>query len=471
MRFCGLGGSKTSLREQSVMTIRTTGRYSRRRFLSKAASLAAAPWIVPASALGLDDRAAPSNRVTLGFIGVGMMGRGHLRCFLDFDDTQVLGVCDVDAWRRNDALKTVEAKYASAANGSTSSSGCRSYTDLRELLQRDDIDAVVVATGDRWHAVASTLTAKSGKDIYCEKPISLTIHEARAMVNAARRYGRVFQIGLQQRSAPEFQLACHLALSGALGEVREVFMGFPGTSSNVNLPSEPVPPGLDWDLWLGPSPWRPFNMKYHHAGQPRFVVPWDFCRDFGGKNLTSNAVHAFDVVQWGLGMDQSGPVEIIPPETGDVPSLTYRYANDVILHVDWKLDKPEYKIPEGWDPNIRLQNFGALFVGDEGWVHVGRNGFLQCYPESLRQRSSEFPQHKIAVTNHQRNWLDCIKSRETPRCDVAIGCQSTVVSHLGCIAHWTGRALRWDPKEEQFLNDDEANRMRGRAQRDPWRLV
>jgi hypothetical protein len=188
-------------------------------------------------------------------------------------------------------------------------------------------------------------------------------------------------------------------------------------------------------------------------------------------NLTSNAVHAFDVVQWGLGMDQSGPVEIIPPETGKVPSLTYRYANDVVLHVDWKLDKPEYNIPNGWDPNTRLQNFGALFVGDEGWVHVGRNGFLQFYPESVEQRSTEFPQHKIAVTNHQRDWLDCIKTRETPRCDVAVGCQSTIVSHLGGIAHWTGRSLKWDPTEETFINDEEANRLRGRAHRAPWKLV
>jgi predicted dehydrogenase len=432
--------------------------------------MAAAPWIVPASALGLDDRVAPSNRVTLGFIGIGMMGRGHLRCFLNFDDTQVLGVCDVDTWRRNNALETVEANFASRGTGN-SKSGCQGYNDLRELLARSDIDAVVVATGDRWHATASIMAAKAGKDIYCEKPISLTIQEARAMVDVARRYGRVFQIGLQQRSAPEFQLACHLALSGALGELSEVYVGFPGTSSNVNLPPEPVPPGLDWDLWLGPAPWRPFNSKYHHTGQPRFVVPWHFCRDFGGLNLTSNAVHAFDVVQWGLGMDQSGPVEIIPPETGKVPSLTYRYPNNVVLHVDWKLDKPEYNIPQGWNPDTRLQNFGALFVGDEGWVHVGRNGFLQCYPESVQQRSTEFPQHKTAVTNHQRNWLDCIKSRETPRCDVAVGCQSTIVSHLGGIAHWTGRALKWDPSEDKFINDDEANRLRGRAQRAPWRLV
>ncbi len=291
------------------------------------------------------------------------------------------------------------------------------------------------------------------------------------MTVAARRYGRVFQIGLQQRSAPEFQLACHLTQSGALGKIHDVYVGFPGTSDDVNLPPEPAPPGVDWDLWLGPSPWRPFNARYHHTGPPQFVVPWHFCRDFGGGNLTSNAVHAFDVVQWGLGMDQSGPVEITPPETGGVPSLTYRYANDVLLHVDWQLDKPEYRVPEGWDPTRRIENFGALFVGEEGWIHVGRNGYFKCYPESIRQRSETFPQHNIAVTNHQRNWLDCVKTRETPRCDVAVGCQSTIVAHLGGIAHWTGRALRWDPEAEQFLKDDEANRLRGRALRGPWRLA
>ncbi len=440
----------------------------RRRFLKHAAALAAAPYFVPASALGSDGAVTPGNRITLGFIGIGMMGRGHLRCFLGFADAQVLAVCDVDRWRRENAKTTVEEAYAAARPGGTYR-GCTAYNDLRELLTRDDIDAVVIATGDRWHAAATVMAAKAGKDVYCEKPISLTIREARAMVEAIRRYDRVFQTGLQQRSAPEFRKACELARSGALGKIHAVYVTHPGTNSEVNLPPEPVPEGLDWDLWLGPAPWRPFNNQFHHYQQPRHVVPWHICRDFGGGNLTSNAVHAFDVVQWGLGMDQSGPVDIIPPETGQVPALTYKYANGVVVQVVWRLERDKHLVPEGWDVNTTIQSFGAVFVGEKGWIHVGRQGYLTSFPAEILDQDVAYPDHGYAGTSHQQNWLDCIRSRQRPACDVAIGCRSTIVSHLGCIAHWTGRALRWDPAAEQF-DDDEANRFRSRAMRPPWRL-
>jgi predicted dehydrogenase len=442
---------------------------TRRRFLKHAAALAAAPHLIPASALGSDGAVAPSNRIALGFIGIGMMGRGHLRCFLGFSEAQVLAVCDVDGWRRDNAKTTVEEAYAAARPAGTYQ-GCKTYNDLRELLARDDVDAVVIATGDRWHAAATVMAAKAGKDVYCEKPISLTIREARAMVEAIRRYDRVFQTGLQQRSAPEFSKACDLARSGALGKIHAVYVTHPGTNSEVNLPAEPVPQNLDWDLWLGPAPWRPFNNRFHHYQQPRHVVPWHICRDFGGGNLTSNTVHAFDVVQWGLGMDESGPVEITPPETGQVPALTYKYANGVLVQVVGRLERQKHLVPEGWDVNTPIQSFGAVFVGERGWIHVGRNGYLTSFPAEILDQATAFPDHRYAVTSHQQNWLDCIRSRQRPACDVAIGCRSTIVSHLGCIAHWTGRPLRWDPVAEQFLDDDEANRLRRRAMRPPWRI-
>jgi predicted dehydrogenase len=420
--------------------------------------------------LGKDGAVAPSDRIVLGFIGVGMMGRGHLRCFLGFDDARVVAVCDVDAWRREHAKTTVEQTYAEQKASGTYQ-GCRAYTDLRELLARDDIDAVVIATGDRWHPLATILAAKAGKDVYCEKPISCTIQEARAMVDAVRRYDRVFQTGLQQRSAPEFRKACDLVQRGAIGDVKVVYVTFPGTSSDVNLAPEPVPDGLDWDLWLGPAPWRPFNNRFHHYQKPRHVVPWHFCRDFGGGNLTSNAVHAFDVVQWGLGMDESGPVQITPPETGQVPSLTYKYANGVLLQVEYKLDPEKHFVPEGWDANTPIQAFGAVFVGEKGWIHVGRMGYLKCFPEEILDQAPALPDDDpYAVASHQHGWLDCIRSRERPACDVAIGARSTIVSHLGCIAHWTGRALKWDPAAETFLDDEEANCLRSRAMREPWRI-
>jgi predicted dehydrogenase len=328
---------------------------------------------------------------------------------------------------------------------------------------------VVIATGDRWHALAAVMAAKAGKDIYCEKPMSLTIQEARTMVDTVRRYGRVFQTGLQQRSTPEFHRACELVRNGRIGPVRRVYVGHPGTCGDVNPPAEPTPAGLDWNLWLGPAPWRPYNRQFHHYGRPQRVVPWDFCRDFGGGNLTSNAVHAFDVVQWGLGMDQSGPVEIIPPETNRHSSLTYRYANGALLRVKWKLDRETDPVPKGWDVNTQIRNFGALFVGDDGWIHVGREGYLASYPAEIVEQSAGGADPARPVANHHQDWLDCIRTRRQPVCDVAIGCRSTTVSHLGCIAHWTGRTLRWDPAKEEFIGDDEANRLRSRAMREPWR--
>ena len=377
----------------------TDRRWNRRRFLKRAAAaggIIAAPCLVPSSALGMGEAVAPSNRITLGFIGIGMMGRGHLRTFLRYPEAQVLAVCEVDRWRRQDAKTTAEQVYAERRGGTYR--GPQGYNDLRELLARDDIDAVVIATGDNWHGLATVLAAKAGKDVYCEKPISKTIREARAMVEAVRRYGRVAQVGLQQRSTPEFIMACRLVRSGRIGEVKNVYVAFPGTSSNVNLPGEPVPEGLDWQRWLGPAPWRPFNSRFHRYGRPPHVVPWHFCRDFGGGNLTSNAVHAFDVVQWGLGMDQSGPVEIIPSETGRYPSLTYKYADGVLLQVvNWRLEEGKHFVPKGWDLNTRLQNFGALFVGEDGWIHVGRQGYLTGFPPEVIERPAPGvePRHPV----------------------------------------------------------------------------
>jgi hypothetical protein len=239
----------------------------------------------------------------------------------------------------------------------------------------------------------------------------------------------------------------------------------------VNLPAEPVPDSLDWDLWLGPAPWRPFNHRFIQLGQPRSVVPWDFCRDFGGGGLTSGTVHAFDIVQWGLDMDHAGPVEVIPPATGDHPDLTYRYAHDVLVHVvPGRLDRQKHSIPEGWEESTSIQAFGAVFVGERGWIHVARSGFLRSFPADVVKDYPAEYEPLIADESHHRNWFDAIRTRGRPACDVSEGCQSTIVSHLGCIACWTGRALEWDPAHEEFLDDEMANLMRSRAMRAPWRV-
>ena len=443
---------------------------TRRALLKGAGAIALAPYVVPSLALGGEGAAAPSNRIALGFIGIGAMGQGHVRCCLDLPEAQIVAVCDVDRWRREHAKAAVEARYADQRPGGQFR-GCEAYTDLRDLLARDDVDAVVIATGDRWHALATSLAVKAGKDVYCEKPVSLTAREARAMVDVVRRYGRVFQGGLQQRSSGEFIRACDLVRAGAVGKVRVVYVNHPGTVGDVDLPAEPVPDGLDWDLWLGPAPWHPYNSRFHPYGQPPHVVPWHFCRDFGGGNLTSNAVHAFDVVQWGLGMDEGGPIEVSPPEAGRHPVLTYTYPGGVLLQVvGGRIDPQRLLVPEGFDPATPIQSFGAVFVGERGWIHVGRGGYLQGFPDEVLEALPGWQGRRPPARSHHQNWLDCIRTRGRPASDVSSACRSTIVSHLGCIAHWTGRSLAWDPVREVFPGDEEACRWLARAMRSPWHL-
>lgn len=442
--------------------------HSRRRFLRGASALVAAPWILSASARGANGHTSPSNRITLASIGVGMMGTGHLHSFLCDPDVQVLGVCDVDRWRRERAQGMVDTQYAKQREAGTYR-GCAAYVDLRELLARNDLDAVVIAIGERWHPLATVLAAEAGKDVYVEKPVALTIAEGRAMVQAVRRYGRICQVGLQQRSSPEFELTARLVREGFLGKLQSIYVTHAGASSYVDLPAEPMPESIDWNLWVGPSPWRPFHHRLHYLGVPVNVVPWSFHRDYGAGALGSGGVHAFDIVHWALGLDHSGPMEIIPPESKLVPSLTFKYPNDVQLHVvDGRLDPKKHAIPPGWDTITSLKPFGGLYVGQRGWIHVGRQGYLACYPANLLENRPG--RNEIPVTSHHRNWLDSIRSRRPPASDIASGCQSTIVSLLGCIARWVGRPLKWDPVAEQFVGDDEANRLRSRALREPWRV-
>ncbi len=439
-------------------------RCTRRHALTIAAGGAiAAPFAVRSALSGAEGAAAPSDRIGLGFIGIGRMGQGHLGLLLRYPEVQVRGVCDVDPIRRGNAKAAVDGAYGAGSD-------CAAYNDLRELLARSDIDAVLIATGDRWHVPASVLAMKAGKDVYCEKPVSLTIRESRVLREVAARYGRVFQTGLQQRTTLEFRRACDLVQRGRLGKITHVYVCFPGTVEEVNLPAEPVPEGLDWNLWLGPAPWRPFNHRYHEYGQPKNVVPWHFCPDFGSGNLTSNAVHAFDVVQWGLGMDESGPVEVTPPGVGGMPSLTYKYASGAVLQVEWKLDPQKHFVPPGWDAATPIQAFGAVFVGEAGWIHVGREGYLKSHPEAILAEDTGGPKEGRPVLDHHKNWLECIRSRRRTACDAAAGGRSAIVAHLGGIAHWTRRSLAWDPAKEEFINDDEANRLRSRPMREPWRV-
>ncbi|OHB77484.1 MAG: hypothetical protein A2W31_12125 [Planctomycetes bacterium RBG_16_64_10] len=402
--------------------------------------------------------------MTVGVIGVGMMGRGHLHAFANYPDVQVVALSDVDLWRRNDASQMLEGLYG-ARQPSGLFRGFKAYNDFRDLLARADIDAVVIATGERWHPAISVQAAAAGKDIYCEKPISLTIRQARTMVDTVRRHQRVFQTGLQQRNSPEYRQAFDMVHAGQIGTVKLVYVSSSDVSPYQNFPAEPIPAGVDWDMWLGPCPWYPYSDRYHHAGRPRHVVPWSCNRAFGAGGMTSGLVHNLDSAHAGLGKDGDGPVAITPPGINATPSLTFTYADGTQIVCATTLTQGQHVIPNGWNENTPIDNFGVLFVGDQGWVHVARFGLLNCYPKHLLPRRFSTAH---SIEEHHRDWLDCIRMRRRPRADVAVGASSTILAHLGCIAMWTGRALQWDPVKEEFPGDRAANTLRSRASREPW---
>jgi len=401
--------------------MRRARKVTRRGFLRGTAIAAAAPYFVPASAFGANDR------ITAGIIGRGGPAGGGA------GGTHLVAVCDV----REDKLAPFRNNKEVTV-----------YRDYRELLARDDIDAVLIGTPDHWHAIPAIAAARAGKDIYCEKPMSLTIHEARAMVQAVRRYEVVFQTGSQQRSeyAGKFRFAAEMVRSGRIGEVKKVHVNVWGPSGPSDaVPGEPLPPNtVDWDRWLGQAPWRPFSM--------RILRGWRPYRDYSGGGMTDWGHHHFDIVQWALDKDESGPVEIIPPDGKDVKYLTYIYDNGTKLH-------------HGGAEGAQI-----VFHGTRGRIGVDR-GRLWSDPPSIMARPIAADEVRLYYSrSHKGNWVDCIRSRRRPIADVEIGCRSVTVCHLGNIAYRLKRPLKWNPAREEFVGDDEANRLRARPMREPWRL-
>lgn len=418
---------------------------SRRKFLRAggAAACGLSAWPL-GTVFAQTKRPAPSDRITMGFIGVGGMGYGNLGGFLGFKEVQVVAVCDVYAPYRERARQRITSHYAELAKAGTWR-GCDTYADFRDLVSRPDIDAVCIATPDHWHALIAIAAACHGKDIYCEKPLSLTIHEARAMVNAVRRYDRVFQTGSQQRSSQEFRFACEMVRSGRIGDLVHINVNVGGPSGPCYLPSEPIPEGLDWDMWLGPAPQRPFHSRLH-------PFKWRSFRDYSGGGMTDWGAHHFDIAQWALGMDDSGPLEILPPTGKDRPKLTYRYANGV-------------EMTHGGGSN------GVLFTGTDGKIEVNR-GHLRTWPATLKDTPIQPGEvHLYRSTNHRGNFLNCMRTRQKPVCDVEIGCRSVTVCHLGNLAYWLKRRLRWDPERERLVGDAQASRWLDRARRAPWHMA
>ena len=422
---------------------------TRRQFLKlTSAATLSAPFILSFAGAATGQR-GPNDRITLGFIGTGKQGRGLLNNFLTMPNSQVVAVCDVDTTRRVHHRKIVEEFYS--IKGNTEFKGCAEFEDFRDLIARKDIDAVVIATPDHWHAYIAIAACNAGKDVYCEKPLSLTIHEARAMVNAARKNDRVFQTGSMQRSSSEFRKACELVRNGRLGKIKQVIVDVGPPSVPCDLPEETMEPGLNWDRWLGPAPTRPYNSVLSPRGVHDHFPNWRNYREYSGGMMTDWGAHHFDIAQWGLGMDDSGPVEIIPPEDPKATKgLRYLYANGVeMIHGD---------------------SGGVLFIGTEGKILVNRGKF-EATPASIGTEPLDDKAIRLYKSNHHIvDFMECVRSRKKPICDVEIGCRSVTVCHLGNLAYWNHRRLKWDPIKERFIGDEEANKWLDRPKRGPWKV-
>ena len=426
---------------------------SRRSFLAKVGGAVALPMLVPPSALGLDGHVAPSNRITMAGIGLGRRGGGVFRSgVLPEKDVQFVAICDVWKARRDGIKNVTDAHYGNK--------DCKTYIDLRELLARKDIDAVLIATGDRWHASASVLAMRAGKDVYCEKPSAMTVREGQAVVATAAKFGRVYQAGLQRLSEPNFIVCNELLRLGRLGEVKKVYahlyFGTPLYLQRRWLPAEQQPPReeLDWDAWLGPCPWRPYNHDY--------LSNWVKHYDFGTSIIGDWCSHTYAQCHAALGMEAASPVFYPSMNMAEPNGMALRFANGVEMIAE----------QNGWRGTC-----GVRYVGSEGWVacadgytrpDVSRPSLLADFNKILADYCARTG---YTTENHMRQFLNAVKSRGKTVANPVMMHRSMTSTHCANIAQWLGRDMHWDPEKEQFINDDEANRMLARAQRPGWQII
>jgi predicted dehydrogenase len=427
---------------------------SRRTFLQRSSLLltgAALPQILPSGVLAAEGRPGANDRIGIGFIGMGRRANDLIRILSMCPEARCVAIADVNLTR---------------ARGTASKHNAVAFQDYRRLLERKDVDGIITATPEHWRLLICVESCQAGKDVYVEKPMTLTIREGRLIVQAARKYKRVFQVGSQQRSMWQNYAGCKLIRTGGLGKITKVLAYNYPSPWNNHLPAQPIPDGLNWDMWCGPVEPVPYNQDLY---LPRANPGWLSFRSYSGGEMTGWGAHGFDQVQWALGMDETGPVEVwtegpkyIPP-TYDRPEsrtrgdkistetkIFFRYANGVVVEPD---------------PDNRNMG-GATFFGEKGKVIINR-GVFDSDPEelaidALRKRPADFND------NHMKNWLDCIKSRTKPVADVETGHRSATMCHLGNIARWTGRKLHWNPVKEQFVGDPKANQYLDRERRKPW---
>ncbi len=448
----------------SLAQMNSSRQFTRRRFLATAGPALAAPFILPGCAVGGRDRLQPSDRITLGFIGTGTQGKALLRAFLPRPDVQVLAVCDVDANRRVHAQNLV-AQLAPAA----AASRCAAYNDFRDLLARSDIDGVVIATPDHWHALIAIAAAKAGKDIYCEKPMNHTIREGRAMVDAVRAHDRMLQVGSMQRSMSQFRAAAELIRNGLLGKVDRVEIALTGSAKGLpavpcDLPAEKPEPGLDWDLWLGPAPRHPYNSILSPRGLHKGYPQWRHYREYGGGGIADWGAHHLDIVHWAFDFDASGPVEVLPaPEPEAVSGVRVRYATGLeVTH-----------IPDG---------NGITFHGAAGKIFVSREKFQVWLEGKLKAKDVDagprllkeaLPANAVRLyrsSNHLTDWLNSMRTRRLPLCDVETGHRSATACNLMNLAYYHHERIQWNPETEEFAGGAGNPAWLTREYRAPWRL-
>ena len=423
----------------------------RRNFIGKSALAAGAFTVIPSCVLGNTSPAfiSPGDRINLGYIGVGKQSRGLLSSLAKCPETMVLAACDVDK-KKLDRFKGA-AEKANTLKLDGGNQVVDTYENYRELLERKDIDAVVIATPDHWHAMIAIDAAKAGKDIYCEKPMALTVAEGRAMVDATRKYDRVFQTGNMQRSWRDFRHACEMVYNGYIGEVKEINVSVGDPVMACELPAVEVPEGLNWDLWVGPSMFRNYHPELAPPIEDNSWANWRSYRNFGGGQITDWGAHMFDIGQWAIGMDNSGPVEFIAPEHGAKRGMQMKYDNGVIMnHKDWG-------------------DFNAVqFLGSEGKIEVSRNFYRSDINglTKLELKDSDTPLYRSE--NHYQDWVDAIKKRSRPVSDVETGHRTAALCNIVNIGYTLERTLKWKPAEERFIDDDDANSMLTRPFRGSW---
>jgi predicted dehydrogenase len=390
------------------------------------------------------------------------MGLGDMRTFLPFEQARVLAVCDVDSNRVDHAKQIVEQHYAAGTRAGTYK-GCATYRDFRDLLARPDIDAVMIATPDHWHALPAIAAAKAGKDIFIEKPLTRTIPEGRALSDTVRRYGRVLLVGSQQRSDPRFRFACELVRNGRIGKLHTVKVGLPIDPGTTPQPTMPVPENLDYDMWLGPAPWADYTEQRVHPregyGRPGWLRISDYCCGM----ITGWGAHHLDIAQWAMDTELTGPLQI----QGQA-----QYPTDGIWNVHGTF-RIEYTYASGVKlicADNKTNRQGVLFEGAQGWVYVKRK-IIDAHPKSLlTSKIGPTEVNLYKSNNHKENFLKCIKTRSQTVAPAEVAHRSNTVCVLGYLAMLLDRKLIWNPQQERFTNDDQANRMLSRPMRTPWTL-